>query len=92
MTASTLLTRRLLHGDIQTIREGKRVFVPYDSLVLVRNLNGMSVELRGGKAVLASMDIPNMPVHDTYHIKQLEGRMEVWVEEAQPPFRPSWYA
>jgi hypothetical protein len=87
MTMTKLLTRRLLHGDIETTKENGRVFVPYDSLVISRNRDGgLCIDLVSGKAVLASIDVPNMPSTDTYVINRLEGRMEVQVEQERADF------
>jgi hypothetical protein len=68
------------------------VFVPYDSLVISRDLDGgLSVNLMHKKVVLASLDVPNMQPNDTCHISHLEGRMEVSVEGERTAFRPQWY-
>ncbi len=87
MTMSQLLKRRLLEGDIPISHEHNRVYVPYDSLVISRNRDGgMCIDLVSGKAVLASIDVPNMPSTDTYVINRLEGRMEVQVEQERADF------
>lgn len=87
MTMSQLLKRRLLEGDIPISHEHNRVYVPYDSLVFSWNRDGsLCVDLVSGKAILASIEVPNMPSTDTYVINRLEGRMEVQVEQERADF------
>ena len=84
---SQLLKRRLLEGDIPISHEHNRVYVPYDSLVFSWNRDGsLCVDLVSGKAILASIEVPNMPSTDTYVINRLEGRMEVQVEQERADF------
>ena len=83
-TVEAAIKHKLLHGDLPTIRDGGRVYLPYDKITVERASRSDSLELSimSGKVVIASVDISlkDLISGSTIFVEQLEGRMELLQE------------